>query len=487
MAAGFDFNGTDINIALADAAGYDVSPNGDSFAISMWINPDTRTTTEVLLERTSWFDVYLEPDSYIRVEFGDGSVKRFGPIQDSVKTHLLFNLVNQTAIATGTADTNVTTLLIDLDADWYTNGIDASDNDVDLNRYMVYNRTDRTFDTGTVIADLTMVASATTVDIAADTILATGHVFVDGCPVNPVGDDVPAGLVVGTIVYVGDVDGDNIYLYDTAANAVTNDGSTGLVNLTDVGSGAFTLRAREDAIQLNSDLCPDGNEVVMVFSFDWAATFTCWIDGVRQGIDESVNHFNTPADSAGVITVGSTTAGAEWYDGRMNNVVYWTPGVVTDTIATAIYNKGTELTYAATILIDGAMTAYSFWAFDDSAASTAVDNDEGTAARDGTASENTSGITFATLDETLYPTPSNVLTITAAGTIPGPIIVESFRWSADTAGDDLVVNDGSGDPIFVSKADINNFTDVHYMGLSGSFDSIVVATIDTGTLYIYLQ
>ena len=77
----------------------------------------------VLFDRSGWFKVVLKINDLVEVEFGDGSIRRFGPIQNSVKTNLIINLVNQAAVATGTADTNVATLLIDEDADWYTNGI----------------------------------------------------------------------------------------------------------------------------------------------------------------------------------------------------------------------------------------------------------------------------------------------------------------------------------------------------------------------------
>lgn len=485
MAAGFEFNGTDVNIALADAAGYDVSPDGDSFTLSFWINPDTRTAREALFERTGWFNVYIEPDGEITVQFGDGSTRRFGHVQDNEKTHVMFSLRNAEALASGTADTNVATLLIDLDANWYTNGV--TDSNPEEGDYLVYNRTDRTYDYGRAIDDYAFTASDSTVDADNDTISAPSHSYVDGCPVLVKGADVPAGTADdGTVYYVGDVDGDNIYLYDTAANAVTNDGSTGLIDLTDVGSGTVTLRAREDAIQLDSDLCPDGNEVVYIFeNGTWVADFRAWINGVRQEVDETINHFNTPADSAQVITVGSTTAGAEWYDGKMNEVAIWTPGFATDEIAAALYNDGTEL--EAFEDYDGSMTLYGHWSFDETGAATAVDNDEGTAGRDGTASENTDGITTTTLDTTDYNEASGVLAFTAAATLTGQYIIKRMEWDGSaTAADDLVVRDSNDEDIWVVNNKVANDRGVIEFPDGLQVDGLKVVTIDAGTLYVYI-
>lgn len=484
MAACFDFNGTDESISLADAAGYDVSPNGDSFTLSFWINPDTRTTPEVLFDRGSWFTVLLDTDNTLIVKLGTTVVRRIRVIPNSLKTHIMLSLQHQTAVATGTADTNVASLLVDTDANWWTNGVNYTNDK--RGKYIVYNRTDRTFGYGYVIPDVVVTLSSDTVTVADDTIDVGSNPWEDGTPLNPIGDDVPAGLTEDTLVYVGDAEDGLIYLYDTAAHAVTNDGSTGLIDLTDVGSGTLTLRAREDAILLASDLCPDGNEVVMVFTEPWAATLRVWVNGVRQDIDETLTNFNTPADSAEVINVAMLKGGAQYYDGKMNEVAYWTPGFANDSIAAALYNGGTELEALETA--DGPMTLYGHWSFDENAASTAVDNDEGTAGRDGTASGNTSTLYTASMDPTTYYVADNVIALTAATTLTGRYVIDKMVWDGSaTADDDLVVNDGGGAALWVVNTKVA--ADNAEISFDDGFlvDGIALATIDAGTLYIYLR
>jgi len=274
-------------------------------------------------------------------------------------------------------------------------------------------------------------------------------------------------------------------LYDTAANAVTNDGSTGLVDITDAGSGTVTIRAREDAIALDSDLCPDGNEVVYVFAEPWQAELRVWANGIRV-LDETLPNFNTPADSAEVINVGQLKGGAQFYDGGISNVALWTPGWPNDALAAALYNEGTELTYANAAAADGSMTLLGFWAFDDNAASTTVDNDEGTAGLDGTASGNTSTLTTTTLDETEYWEAERVLKFIAATTVTGRFVIDHMEWDGSvTADDDLVVKDGTDNELWVVNNKTANERAVKY--LDQLVDGLEVETIDAGTLYVYLR
>lgn len=483
MAACFDFNGTDESISLADAAGYDLNYAGDTMTLSFWINPDSRTAEEVLFDRSGWFKITLDADNVLTIYLGSEVVRRVRYIPNSKKTHVMIALKLPTAVASGTADTNVASLLIDTDANWWTNGVNMTNDK--RGKYIVYNRTDRVFGYGYVIADRVITASTDTVVAATDKITITAHGYEDGCPVLVIGDDVPAGTVNdGTLYYVGGVDANTIYLYDTAAHAVTNDGSTGLIDLTDAGSGTVTFRAREDAILLASDLCPDGNEVVSVFTEPWAATLRVWVNGVRQDIDETLDTFNVPADSAEAINVATLKGGAQYYDGKMNEVVIWTPGFATDQVAENLYNNGTEL--EAFEAYDFDMTLYGHWSFDENAASTAVDNDEGTAGRDGTASGNTSTLYVASMDPTTYWAGPGILAFTAAASVTGSFVIDHMEWDGSaTADDDLEVNDSNGNEIWTVNNKIANDRAVKY--LDDIFDGITVATIDAGTLYVYLR
>jgi len=73
----------------------------------------------------------------------------------------------------------------------------------------------------------------------------------------------------------------------------------------------------------------------------------------------------------------------------------------------------------------------------------------------------------------------------ATDAITGTKIIDSMRWVATSAGDDLVVDDSDGNVIWTAKAETNNFTDVIVFGPT-QFNGVAVDTIDSGTLYIYI-
>lgn len=73
---------------------------------------------------------------------------------------------------------------------------------------------------------------------ASETFTAAGHGFVAADAVKlylGVGGAVPTGLTVGVVYYVGGISGNDFFLYDTAANAVTG-GATGKVAISGDGT-----------------------------------------------------------------------------------------------------------------------------------------------------------------------------------------------------------------------------------------------------------
>lgn len=484
MAKGFTFDGTDDYVSIPDAAVWDFGMG--SFVLSFWINPDTRTAPEVLFHRANWFTIMLYPDGEIKIDFNGVAGRSVGYVKASVKQHVMLCLEADTPLGgngTVAADSNVASFLIDTDATFATDGFKRDQ--------YVYNRTDRTWGKiGTPLTAKTFTAGAGTVNTTTETVTVTAHGFTTGIPVVVTGADVPAGLTSTNTYFVNAATANTLIFYDSAANAIAA-GATGKVDLTDVGSGTVTLDPTELCLPLQSDVFPDGNEVYYIFGRDgWNWKFRSWINGVLQQprvADQLMAFFNPPADTNTAILVGELAGGSDFYDGLMNEVAIWS-GVATNGIATAIYNQGTEL--EAIEAVDGALTLLGHWSFDETAAATAVDNDEGTSARDGTASNNASVITVASIDPTSYYVEERTLKVTSAVTLSGRYIVESMRWTGSAsneiaAEDDLVVQDGNSNDVFVSRATANDFVDGWAFGPK-LFNDIKIATIDGGELFIYL-
>ena len=81
----------------------------------------------------------------------------------------------------------------------------------------------------------------------------------------------------------------------------------------------------------------------------------------------------------------------------------------------------------------------------------------------------------------------NILKMTAAADelLDTTLPIESIRWvGATTAGHSCVVTDGTGNVLFESVADAANFVDAYpiYKAVQG----VIVATLGSGTVYVYL-
>ena len=482
MARGFNFNGTDRYVTLADETEYDVSPNGGSCAWGFWVNPKARTSRQVLFHRNGWFEISLEPDGRLYVTFAGGPTRLAGKVGNGIKSHVLVNLVMPSAIAAVTANVNVANLYARTDATFWTTGVDDSRLPAD-GPYLAYNRNARTFGPAYVIPDKVFTAGAGTVNTTDNSIDLGGHDYIDGTPVTvhaASGATAPTGLAVdGTVYYVGDAEGGKVFLFNSAANAVAN-GATGKINITGVGSGAITLRAREMALKLDSDLFPDGNEVGLVFAQPWQSELKIWVNGIRQELDGVMHRFNAPADSDSVINVGQYHGGSLFYDGLMNAVVYWAPAKPTDVDAKAAWNKGTEAVNPTV----GNMTLVSRWAFNDNASNTTVVNANGD---NGTASANTSTITVTSIDPDSYWENDRILKFEAAVKLEGQqFVIDHMEWDGSIDGsDDLVVKDGDDNEIWVVSNKIDGDRAVIY--LDDIYDGLEVETIDAGTLYVYLK
>lgn len=85
-------------------------------------------------------------------------------------------------------------------------------------------------------------ASATDIANATDTFTSTSHGLVDGDLVNVTTDNaLPTGLAVNTGYYVRYVTDDTFKLYDTRAHALATPATTGLISISDDGTGTQTF------------------------------------------------------------------------------------------------------------------------------------------------------------------------------------------------------------------------------------------------------
>lgn len=71
---------------------------------------------------------------------------------------------------------------------------------------------------------------------------------------------------------------------------------------------------------------------------------------------------------------------------------------------------------------------------------------------------------------------------TQGDTLPGGALIGYIRWIGGSSGDDLTIS-SNGVDIFTSKADANNFIDVH--PLFQPVRDLTLTVLDGGTVYVY--
>lgn len=491
MAAGLSFNATDVDIEIPDNSAWDIIPSAGKLTWSLWINPDAGASTaypQSLITRNGNFklELWYHSSTHAQVVLtltGEGTPRKLGLVKFGTKHHIMFSLEGTvTIVGDGTvaADSNVASRLIDADATFYTDGVRTG--------MIAYNWTDRTFGTLTQIESITvdlddLGGGTYNVNTTNEQVTYEDHPFTTGDAVTVTGADVPAGLTSGNVYFVNKVDADTIMLYNTAANAITG-GATGKVDLTDQGSGSMVLDPKDVCWALSGDTFPDGNEVYFVFPSTWGATLKAFIDGT-EAHNEFLAEWTFWAANANKVYVGSTNGSTGWYGGDMNNLAVWLD-ITFDRRVIDLYNEGAELGLTATEAIFAATTG--FWAMDDNAASTAVDEDNGTSAIDGVASANTSTLDVSSIADVSYQEAAGILAFTAATTLTDNLVIRGMVWDGSTtAADDLQVQDGDGNTIWeVNNKIANENAEIWFKCPYVCTNGFKVTTIDAGTLYVYI-
>jgi hypothetical protein len=194
-----------------------------------------------------------------------------------------------------------------------------------------------------------------TVTHGTDTIALLGAPTIRaGCPVMwsifP-GSTTPTGYVHGTVYYWG-VSGK---LYTTEANAIADDGATGLVTISDNGTGDFALIEQEylqiDAITANRRITLHNAAVVQMPPIILSAiqtvfgqmTFGCflknnaaWADANSLYTVAKVALTDTPSDPDDIPTVEYSCAfgAAPWDSFKSRGPVTITPSLATEAVST---------------------------------------------------------------------------------------------------------------------------------------------------------
>lgn len=192
-----------------------------------------------------------------------------------------------------------------------------------------------------------------------------------------------------------DADGASHSTADEYAVTAT-DASTGVgvsigdiaYNLDDEITGVVTAVGAHD-LTLDSDAFPDGDEVYLIIDEGSFFSFEMYVDGIlRDTVAFSTPHI-WPDVAATAIYFGSYITTSEFFLGDANEL-FIAAEVVSASVWLGLYNGGVELEALTGVTADG------HWSFDEATGDT-VDEDGGTAAKDGTVAGTTVWLT--TIDQ----------------------------------------------------------------------------------------
>jgi hypothetical protein len=171
-----------------------------------------------------------------------------------------------------------------------------------------------TYDCGERPADV-VCASAT--DITnADNLFTKAHTFVDGTLVNvSTGTTLPTGLSANTGYYVRVIEEDvSFKLYDTRAHALDTGSTTGLVTISDDGTGDQTFKADAGLGQIPLGITMPDNAIITGGLIDVVTTFADE-DNDSATIAIQANGAND------LVTATAISAGGDIWDGGIHDII----------------------------------------------------------------------------------------------------------------------------------------------------------------------
>lgn len=108
----------------------------------------------------------------------------------------------------------------------------------------------------------------------SDIITLTAHGFTTGLKGQVTSSDtLPTGISAATDYFVHVITANTIYLYDTYANAIAG-GSTGRVNITNVGAGNHTFTPTAADVDVKLQASTNGVDAADIEDFDYDITAT---------------------------------------------------------------------------------------------------------------------------------------------------------------------------------------------------------------------
>jgi len=146
-------------------------------------------------------------------------------------------------------------------------------------------------------------------------------------------------------------------------------------NLDDEIYGTVTAVAAHD-LTLDSDAFPDGDEVYLIIDQDSFFEIKLYIDGILRQTKTFTDYHIWPDAAATALYFGSYNSASEFLLGDANEL-FIAAEVVSAAVWKGLYNKGVELEALTGVTADG------HWSFDE-ATGTTIDEDGGTAGKDGT-------------------------------------------------------------------------------------------------------
>lgn len=214
-------------------------------------------------------------------------------------------------------------------------------------------------------------------------------------------------------------------------------------NVTDGTYGTITAVAAHD-LTLDSDAFPDGNEVYLIIDQDSFFQVKLYVDGVLRETETFDDYAIWPAAAATSIYFGSYNSASEFFKGDANELVI-TPDEITAAEMVYLYNDGTEIEDIET---GGITDDIGHWSFDEGTG-TDIDEDGGTAAKDGTVAGTEEWLT--TMD---IGCKNNMIVLANQGDyFQGQLKIERVQWAGATTNAHLAsLTDWEGNPIWDEKA-----------------------------------